>query len=226
MFRSGMWCQRQVQLTGPDAAVLVQLMTPRDLRGIRVGQGLNLPLIDEHAGMLNDPVVLKLSDQKFWLSIADSDVLLFAKGIAFGRGLDVVVEEPDVFPLAVQGPKAEPLMTKLFGPAITELPYFGFASFDVLGTAQVIARSGYSKQGGFEIYLEGGIWGALSGILSGRPVRISTFVPDARTSSNGSRAGCCPMAMNSPAPTIRWNAALSGFVTLVTTSNISGVRHF
>ena len=149
-------CQRQGQGTGPDAATLVQLMTPRDLRGIRVGQGLYIPLIDEHAGMLNDPVLLKLSDQRFWLSIADSDVLLFAKGIAFGRGLDVVVEEPDVSPLAIQGPKAEALMKRLFGQAIGDLPYFGFATFDVLGTRQVIARSGYSKQGGFEIYLEGG----------------------------------------------------------------------
>ena len=111
-------CQRQVQVTGPDAAELVQLMTPRDLRRIPDGQGLYIPLIDEHAGMINDPVLLKLEDDKFWLSIADSDVLLFAKGIAFGRGLDVLVEEPDVFPLAVQGPKAETLMTELFGDEI------------------------------------------------------------------------------------------------------------
>ena len=153
-------CQRQVQIAGPDAGTLVQLMTPRDLRGIRPGQGLYIPLIDENAGMLNDPVVLKLDDNKFWLSVADSDVLLLAKGIAFGRCLDVVVEEPDVFPLAVQGPKADALMQRLCGPAIGKLPYFGFGTFDILGTRQVIARSGYSKQGGFEIYLEGGHLGA------------------------------------------------------------------
>ena len=162
-------CQRQVEIKGPDAARLVQLMTPRDLRQARVGQGLYIPLIDDRAGMINDPVLLKLSEDRFWLSIADSDVLLWAKGLAIGMALDVEVDEPDVFPLAVQGPKATELMASLFGGGIRDLPYFGFALFDVLGTRQVIARSGYSKQGGYEIYLEGGhlgedlwdlIWGA------------------------------------------------------------------
>lgn len=174
-------CQRQVQVTGPDAAELVQLMTPRDLRRIPDGQGLYIPLIDEHAGMINDPVLLKLEDDKFWLSIADSDVLLFAKGIAFGRGLDVLVEEPDVFPLAVQGPKAETLMTELFGDEIAALPYFGFGTFDMLGTRQVIARSGYSKQGGFEIYLEGGhLGGALWDLVweAGRALDIRPGCPN------------------------------------------------
>ncbi|GIS11045.1 MAG: hypothetical protein CM15mP115_01960 [Alphaproteobacteria bacterium] len=111
--------------------------------------------------MINDPVLLKLAEDKFWLSIADSDVLLLAKGIAFGRRLDATVEEPDVFPLAVQGPKAETLMTGLFGDGIAAL-LFRLRHLRLLGTRQVIARSGYSKQGGFEIYLEGGhLGGAL-----------------------------------------------------------------
>jgi len=148
-------CQRQVEIKGPDAAHLVQLMTPRDLRKARSGQGMYIPLIDEQAGMINDPVLLKLADDRFWLSIADSDVLLWAKGLAIGMGLEVEIDEPDVSPLAIQGPKATALMVDLFGDEIRALPYFGFATFDVLGTRQVIARSGYSKQGGFEIYLEG-----------------------------------------------------------------------
>lgn len=152
--------QRQVQITGPDAAHLVQLMTPRDVRGAKIGKCLYVPLIDEKAGMLNDPVLIKLADDKFWLSIADSDVLLWAKGLAVGLRLDVEIEEPDVSPLAVQGPKAEALMRQLFGDDIAALGYFDYAMFDVLGTRQLIARSGYSKQGGFEIYLEGGHLGS------------------------------------------------------------------
>ncbi|MGB1921472.1 MAG: dimethylsulfoniopropionate demethylase, partial [Candidatus Puniceispirillaceae bacterium] len=152
--------QRQVQITGPDAARLVQMMTPRDIRGAHVGQCLYVPLIDEHAGMLNDPVLLRLAGDKFWLSIADSDILLWAKGLAVGMGLDVDITEPDVSPLAIQGPKAVALMSDLFGPAIGALGHFEYGVFDVLGTKQVIARSGYSKQGGYEIYLEGGHLGA------------------------------------------------------------------
>ena len=146
-------CQRQVEIAGPDAARLVQLMTPRDLRSARIGQCLYVPLIDDQAGMLNDPVLLKLADDRFWLSIADSDVLLWAKGLAIGLGLAVEVHEPDVSPLAIQGPKADALMKTLFGPDIGKLGFFEFGRFDVLGSQQIIARSGYSKQGGFEIYL-------------------------------------------------------------------------
>lgn len=153
-------CQRQVEISGPDAARLVQLMTPRDLRQAKPGRGLYVPLIDDNAGMLNDPVLLPLAADRFWLSIADSDILLWAKGLAFGMGLNVTVEEPDVSPLAVQGPKSTALMASLFGDRISQLPYFGFAMFDLLGTRQLIARSGYSKQGGFEIYLQGGHLGS------------------------------------------------------------------
>ena len=153
-------CQRQVEVKGPDAARLVQMMTPRDLRKARFGQGLYVPLIDDNAGMLNDPVLQKRGDDHFWLSIADSDILLWAKGLAYGMRLDAEINEPDVSPLAIQGPKAVDLMADLFGERIRILPYFGFAMFDVLGTQQLIARSGYSKQGGYEIYLQGGQLGS------------------------------------------------------------------
>ena len=153
-------CQRQVEVKGPDAARLVQMMTPRDLRKARFGQGLYVPLIDDNAGMLNDPVLQKRGDDHFWLSIADSDILLWAKGLAYGMRLDAEINEPDVSPLAIQGPKAVELMADLFGERIRLLSYFGFAMFDVLGTQQLIARSGYSKQGGYEIYLQGGQLGS------------------------------------------------------------------
>ena len=152
-------CQRQVEIVGPDAAKLIQMLTPRDLRSLRVGQCFYVPIIDDNAGMINDPVLLKLANTKFWLSVADSDLLLWAKGLAVGFGLDVEIFEPDVSPLAVQGPKAEALMTDIFGNQILDIPFFGFKAIPMFGNDQVIARSGYSKQGGFEIYLHGSHFG-------------------------------------------------------------------
>lgn len=147
-------CQRQVSVQGPDAARLVQLMTPRDLRQALVGQCFYAPLIDQHAGMLNDPVILKLSSNHFWLSIADADVRLWANGLAVGYNLNVSVTEPDVSPLAVQGPKAETLMARVFGNDIHNIAFFRFKKLMFNGMPLVVARSGYSRQGGFEIYLD------------------------------------------------------------------------
>lgn len=147
--------QRQVELKGTDAARLAQWMTPRDISKAKNGQCLYVPLVDENGGMINDPVLLKLADDHFWFSIADSDVLLWAKGLALGAGMDVSVIEPDVSPLAIQGPKAEDTLAKLFGPELRSIGFFKFAWVDFAGTKQLIARSGYSKQGGFEIYLNG-----------------------------------------------------------------------
>ena len=159
-------CQRQVQVQGPDAAWLVQWMTPRDISFAEVGDCLYVPITDETGGMVNDPVLLKLAEDRFWLSAADSDLLLFAKGLALGRGLEVAIDEPDVSPLAIQGPKAEPLLAGLFGPRVRDIGFFKFGWVDFSGTRQLIARSGYSVQGGFEIYLDGGhlggdLWDAI-----------------------------------------------------------------
>ncbi|MCP5082867.1 MAG: dimethylsulfoniopropionate demethylase [Alphaproteobacteria bacterium] len=146
-------CQRQVEISGPDAEQLVQWMTPRDVSNAKIGQCFYVPLADERARMLNDPVLLKLANDRFWLSIADSDVLLWAKGLALGARMDVHVHEPDVSPLAVQGPKAEDVVATLFGDAIRKIKFFRFGYVEFQGTTQLIARSGFSKQGGFEIYL-------------------------------------------------------------------------
>ena len=159
-------CQRQVELRGPDAARLTQLMTPRDLRQAQTGQCLYAPIIDENAGMLNDPIILKLADDHFWLSIADSDLLLWAKGLAFGMGLDVAVDEPDVWPLAVQGPKSDDLVARVFGERVRDIRFFRFERCEFEGHPLVVARSGFSKQGGFEIYVDdfalgAAVWDAL-----------------------------------------------------------------
>lgn len=148
-------CERQVELRGPDAARLMQMLTPRDLRGMLPGRCFYVPIVDETGGMLNDPVAVKLAEDRWWISIADSDLLYWVKGIANGYRLDVLVDEPDVSPLAIQGPKADELAARVFGDGVRDVRFFRFGLFDFQGRQMVVARSGYSKQGGFEIYVEG-----------------------------------------------------------------------
>ena len=146
--------ERQVQISGKDSAKLMQLMTCRDLSKSKVGRCYYCPIIDDAGGIINDPVVLKLNEEKWWISIADSDVILFAKGLAIGKNFDVEIVEPNVDIMAVQGPKSFKLMEKIFGEKITKLKFFGFDYFDFQGTKHLIAQSGWSKQGGYEIYVE------------------------------------------------------------------------
>ena len=146
--------ERQVEITGKDAAKLVQLMTCRDLSKSKDGRCYYCPIIDDNAGLINDPVVLRFNENKWWVSIADTDVILFAKGLAIGNKFDVNIIEPEVDIMAVQGPKSFKLMEKVFGEKITNLKFFGFDYFDFAGAKHLIARSGWSKQGGYEIYVE------------------------------------------------------------------------
>ena len=146
-------CQRQVELQGVDAARLAQLITPRDLSKTQALQGKYAPLCDERGAVMNDPIIIKLAEQRWWLSIADADIKLWVKGLAYGLGLRVKVFEPDVWPLAVQGPLAEQLMERVFGSVIREIKFFRGASLPFRGKEMLVMRSGWSKQGGFEIYL-------------------------------------------------------------------------
>ena len=146
--------ERQVEIAGPDSAQLVQLMTCRDLSKSKIGRCYYCPIIDDDAGMINDPVILKLATDRWWISIADSDVILFAKGLAIGKKLNVKIFEPNVNIIAVQGPKSFVLMEKIFGKKITEMKFFGFDYFDFAGAKHLIAKSGWSKQGGYEIYVD------------------------------------------------------------------------
>ena len=146
--------ERQVEIIGKDAARLVQLMTCRDLSKSKIGRCYYCPLIDENGNLVNDPVILKLAEDRWWISIADSDVIFFAKGLATGNKFDVKIFEPHVDILAIQGPKSFDLMEKIFGQKIKELKFFGFDYFDFKGVKHLIARSGWSKQGGFEVYVE------------------------------------------------------------------------
>ncbi|MEX0349637.1 MAG: dimethylsulfoniopropionate demethylase [Paracoccaceae bacterium] len=174
-------CERQVELRGPDAARLMQMLTPRDLRGMLPGQCYYVPIVDETGGMLNDPVAVKLSEDRWWISIADSDLLLWVKGLANGYRLDVLVDEPDVSPLAVQGPKADDLMARVFGDRVRDIRFFRFDMFQFEGRDLAVARSGYSKQGGFEIYVEGSevgmpLWNAL--FAAGEDLQVRAGCPN------------------------------------------------
>jgi aminomethyltransferase len=147
-------CERQVQLQGPDAGTLAQILTPRDLSVCKAGQGKYVSLCN-HAGILiNDPILLKLEEDRYWFSIADSNIWFWARAIAAERGLNVEVSEPDVSPLAVQGPKAEDVVAAIFGEWIRALKYFWFRDTTIDGIPLTVARSGWSKQGGFELYLK------------------------------------------------------------------------
>ena len=148
--------ERQVEISGPDAAKFTQYLTCRDISKCKVGQCMYVPIIDNHGGLLNDPIMLKLAEDRFWLSLADYDILLWAKGLNVHMGMAVELSEPDVSPLAVQGPKSIALMTDLFGEWIADLKFFWFRAAELNGIPMVIARSGWSKQGGFELYLQDG----------------------------------------------------------------------
>lgn len=174
-------CERQVAVRGKDADRLVQLLSPRDLRKMADDQCFYLPMIDARGGMINDPVLLRIAPQHYWISIADSDVLLWVKGIAAGMGLEVDVEEPDVSPLAVQGPKADALMARVFGEGVKKLRFFRHRRFAFRGHDFVVARSGYSKQGGFEIYVDDAalaepLWDAL--FAAGEDLQVRAGCPN------------------------------------------------
>ena len=153
-------CERQVEIVGPDALRLVELITPRDVSSCAVGQCKYAPLCDENGGIMNDPIILRLAEDRFWLSIADSDITFWVKGVAYGRGFDVRVFEPDVSPLAIQGPKADDLVADVVGEHTRDIRFFWFIDETLAGAPVKVARSGWSGKGGFEISLEDGSKGS------------------------------------------------------------------
>jgi aminomethyltransferase len=152
-------CQRQVEITGPDAFRFLQHLTPRNLENFQIGQCKYIPLTTPDGGILNDPVATRLGENHFWLSIADRDIHLWARGLAAGYQMDVDIREPDVSPLAVQGPKSFDVVADIFGDWVRELKYFWFREIEFQGMPIILARSGWSKQGGYELYLRDGIYG-------------------------------------------------------------------
>ena len=146
--------ERQIQIKGPDAEALAQFLTPRNIKKCAVGQAMYAPFLDFDGGFLNDPVMLKISEDCFWFSIADGDSLLWVQALAAGYKFDVVVDEPDVSPLQVQGPNSAKLMSKVFGDWIDDLGFYKFKDVNHQGIPMVIARMGYSRELCYEIFLQ------------------------------------------------------------------------
>ena len=145
--------ERQVQIKGPDASKFVQMMTPRDLSNMQVGQCKYVILINQFGGVLNDPVLLKVEDDCYWFSLADSDILFWAQGLNVNKEYDVEIIEPDVSPLQLQGPKSKDIMVKIFGNKILELKYYCFKHFQLGNIKLLISRTGWSSEFGYEIFL-------------------------------------------------------------------------
>lgn len=148
--------ERQVEIKGPDAARFVQLLTPRNLSQCAVGQCKYVLITSDDGGIINDPVLLRLAEDQFWLSISDSDVLLWARGVAVYAGMDVEINEPDVSPLQLQGPKSLEVMQSLFGDEIADLRYFWFRELMLDDIPLVVSRTGWSSELGYELYLRDG----------------------------------------------------------------------
>ncbi len=145
--------ERQVEITGPDAAKFVQTLTPRDLSKMAVGQCKYVLITNAEGGILNDPILLRLAENHFWISLADSDILLWAQGVAVHAGMDVTIREPDVSPLQLQGPQSGKIMQALFGDSIMDLKYYWLREVELDGIPLVVSRTGWSSELGYELYL-------------------------------------------------------------------------
>ena len=148
--------ERQVEITGPDAFKFTQLLTPRDLSTTAIGQCKYVLITNNDGGILNDPVLLRLAENHFWLSLADSDVLLWAQGVAVNSGMNVNITEPDVSPLQLQGPTSKDIMIKLFGESIKDLKYYWFREYNLDDIPLIVSRTGWSSEFGYELFLRDG----------------------------------------------------------------------
>jgi glycine cleavage system aminomethyltransferase T len=145
--------ERQVEITGPDAFTLANMLVPRDLNKCAVGQCKYVFITAPDGGIINDPILLRLAENHFWISVADSDVLLWAMGVAYNSGLDVTISEPDVGPVQIQGPKSKDVLVDLFGDSVLDVPYYYLRDYELQGMDVVVSRTGYTSELGFEIYV-------------------------------------------------------------------------
>ena len=184
--RASIWdvgVQRCVEIAGPDAEAFMNLLTPRDVSKVKVGQCRYVVMINQDGGILNDPVMLRMAEDRFWLSTADADMYMWAKGVSAFADHDVTVDTPHVYPLQVQGPRSADIVSAVFGDDILDLRYYRWMYASVEGIDVVISRTGYSSELGFEVYLLGQergneLWellmatGAPMGLSPGSPNRI------------------------------------------------------
>ena len=215
--------ERQVQLKGPDAGELAQILSPRDLSKSKIGQGKYVPLCNHRGMIINDPILLKLAEDLYWFSIADSDIWIWARAIAAERGLDVEISEPDVSPMAIQGPKAEDVVADVVGDWCREIKYFWFKETEIEGIPVAVQRSGWSKQGGFEIYLRDGTKGTqLWNIFkeAGQPYGIG---PGAPATAERTESGLVSIAGDTDEHTNPFEIRLGKYVDLYVRDDVIGI---
>lgn len=174
-------CQRQIELLGPEAGQLAQLLCARDLSTTEIGQGKYVPMCDHEGRLINDPLLLRVDEDRWWFSIADVDMLWWCRAIARERDLQVEVNELEVAPLAVQGPKAEDVVADLLGEWIRDIKFFRYARAELDGIELQVGRAGWSTKGGFELYLETTdrgveLWDRV--VEAGRPYGIGPGTPN------------------------------------------------
>jgi aminomethyltransferase len=145
--------ERQIRVKGPDAEAFVNFVITRDATKIPPMRARYVILCNEQGGILNDPVLLRLSEDEFWFSLSDSDLMLWLQGVNVGRRFDVEIAEIDVSPVQIQGPKSEALMVDLLGPAVAEIPSYGLLEGEVAGHSVVVSQTGFTGEKGYEIYL-------------------------------------------------------------------------
>jgi glycine cleavage system aminomethyltransferase T len=173
--------ERQIEISGSDAFRLANMLVPRDLHKCAVGQCKYVFITAPDGGIINDPVLLRIGEDRFWLSLADSDVDLWALGVAHGAGMDVTVREVDVAPVQVQGPKAKEVLVDLVGAQILDVPYYGLIEARIDGLDVVVSRTGYTGEVGYEIYLYEArknairLWDAV--LEAGRPHGLEVIGP-------------------------------------------------
>ena len=146
--------ERQVQITGKDASKFVQFLTPRNLSNMSVGQCKYILITNSKGGIINDPILLRLEENKYWISLADSDVLLWAQGLAVNSKFEVDISEPDVSPLQLQGPRSQDILAEILGEDIRELKYYWLRKVNLKGMELIVSRTGWSSELGYEIYLQ------------------------------------------------------------------------
>lgn len=173
--------EKCVEVTGPDAEAFMQMLTPRDISVIEPGRCAYVFLVNQDGGLLNDPVMLRMAKDRFWLSTADSDMFLWAKGVSAFAGFDVEVNTPHVYPVQLQGPRSAEIMADVFGDEILDLRYYRWTRGTVDGIDVIISRTGYSSELGYEIYLlgqdrGGDLWEIL--MAAGEPFAIAPGSPN------------------------------------------------
>ncbi|NCF50233.1 glycine cleavage system protein T [Gammaproteobacteria bacterium] len=181
-------CQRQIEVTGPDAFRFVQFLTPRDMSKCAVGQCQYMVLTNEAGGIINDAVLLRVEEGRFWLSPGDGDTLWWVMGVAVNSGMDVHVVEPDVSPLQLQGPKSPHVARDLFGDWALQLKYYWLRETILDGIPLVVSRTGWSGELGYEIYLRDGqygeqLWDRI--MEAGKPYNIAPIAPSTIRSVEG-----------------------------------------